>query len=445
MTLNSHHARWLFVGCLAVAGFSGAMAVTSYVALRPPDRRFPKPHQELLQQASRDLIQAMEQRRQVPLFLRDALEKAPNLSDAERQALARSVAERAPYLLAAGAVDRAGGVTWWILPQGPPFAESGATLREALRRARWRNLLGLSSQMLVSEKSGRDLLIFLEPLRMLSGRFQNLVALFEFKSLVEDVLQQDIPSWVAIRLMEDRRVLYRSEAWPAMGPPAGTPVAERQVRFESIRWILQMVREAPSAAKPSRWWGVGTVAAVALAVLGVLGMFWAADYLGRLAMTDELTGLYNRRFFLERWAQEVERSKRYQRSLSCLLIDVNGFKQINDLAGHPTGDRVLKQIAQELKRQLRVSDILARFGGDEFIVALPEAGPAQAALVAEKLRRLSIVGAWKETFPLGPVTLSVGLAQLKAGDSPQQVIERADEDLYATRGEAVEARPIPLP
>jgi diguanylate cyclase (GGDEF)-like protein len=153
-----------------------------------------------------------------------------------------------------------------------------------------------------------------------------------------------------------------------------------------------------------------------------------------MASTDELTTLHNRRFFLERWNEEVARAKRYRRNLSCLVIDVNGFKQINDQTGHLMGDLVLRQVSSGLRKQLRKTDLLARFGGDEFVVALPETEMAQASRVAKKLRGLDFNR--EETLArdrVGPVSLSVGVAQLQENDSPLAVIERADQDLYASR------------
>jgi diguanylate cyclase (GGDEF)-like protein len=162
----------------------------------------------------------------------------------------------------------------------------------------------------------------------------------------------------------------------------------------------------------------------------------AMERLRGLATTDELTGLSNRRAFLERWQFEYERAVRYGRPLECLVIDVDGFKSINDTAGHPMGDAVLTQVAQELQASLRQSDVLARFGGDEFIVALPETSVAQAVLVAEKLRKLHLRGPW-ERFPgLGPVRLSVGLSHLQPHLTAEQVIQQADADMYASRREA---------
>jgi len=143
--------------------------------------------------------------------------------------------------------------------------------------------------------------------------------------------------------------------------------------------------------------------------------------------------LYNRRFFLERWETECDRAKRYGRPLACLVFDVNGFKRINDILGHHVGDQAIRSVAQALKNHLRRSDLLARFGGDEFVVALPETPVRQAALVADKLRGLAIGGPWAQHPQLGPMSLSVGVSTVKNDETPRQALQRADADLYATR------------
>src|SRR6185295_7974180 len=124
----------------------------------------------------------------------------------------------------------------------------------------------------------------------------------------------------------------------------------------------------------------------------------------QLAITDELTGLYNRRFFLRRWIWEWERATRYGRPIACLMMDVNKFKDVNDRFGHATGDELLRQVSRELQRTLRQSDILARFGGDEFIAALPETTQAQAQAVADKLRRIRIPVGQPSAPPASEVT-----------------------------------------
>ena len=105
----------------------------------------------------------------------------------------------------------------------------------------------------------------------------------------------------------------------------------------------------------------------------------------KLAITDPLTGLYNRRHLSERIRDEFVRMRRHPRSLSLALVDLDGFKQVNDRFGHEAGDRVLVTVAQRLRRGLREIDIVARFGGDEFVVLLPETTAAQACLVSERI------------------------------------------------------------
>jgi diguanylate cyclase (GGDEF)-like protein len=126
------------------------------------------------------------------------------------------------------------------------------------------------------------------------------------------------------------------------------------------------------------------------------------------------------------------------------MIDVNGFKQVNDFLGHHAGDQVLQRVAKELTQHLRHSDILARFGGDEFIIALPETSFEQATAVAEKLRGLAIQGPWSNHQQLGPVRLSVGLSHVQANPSAQQMIQQADAALYASK-HAAKARIVHSP
>ena len=104
-----------------------------------------------------------------------------------------------------------------------------------------------------------------------------------------------------------------------------------------------------------------------------------------LAITDPLTGLYNRRHLSERIRDEFVRMRRHPRSLSLALVDLDGFKQVNDRFGHEGGDRVLVTVAQRLRTGLREIEIVARFGGDEFVVLLPETGATQACMVSGRI------------------------------------------------------------
>ena len=104
-----------------------------------------------------------------------------------------------------------------------------------------------------------------------------------------------------------------------------------------------------------------------------------------LVIKDGLTGLYNSRYIKEILHNEIYRAKRYDRPLSLLLIDVDDFKKINDKQGHLVGDKVLKRIADILKRKLRKSDKVGRYGGDEFLIILPETTKVQAGKIAKEL------------------------------------------------------------
>ena len=229
---------------------------------------------------------------------------------------------------------------------------------------------------------------------------------------------------------------------------------ERRVNLDAARWRLQMQPGHTSVVQTLSWVNVLFVALSVIAGCGVTMLIWlfaartwilqravtrrtaalrrVTTRLRHMAITDELTGLYNRRFFLNRWDWECERAKRYQRPLACLMIDVNGFKQVNDHLGHHAGDLVLKQVAQELKTMLRQSDILARFGGDEFVIALPETSHANAAAVAEKLRQLRIPIPEGDGRGVPPVSLSVGISEIESNRAgAQEILEAADQSLYA--------------
>jgi diguanylate cyclase (GGDEF)-like protein len=154
----------------------------------------------------------------------------------------------------------------------------------------------------------------------------------------------------------------------------------------------------------------------------------------KLAVTDELTGLYNRRAFDGMGAKEVERARRYKRPLSLILFDIDHFKDVNDSYGHPVGDHVLQVLTRLVTKTTRSTDIVCRFGGEEFIVLMPEAGREEGLAMAERLRqeisRMTIVTAGG-TLSL---TVSLGLAELLPEDeSLENLIARADRAMYQAK------------
>ena len=154
------------------------------------------------------------------------------------------------------------------------------------------------------------------------------------------------------------------------------------------------------------------------------------ESLKTLAITDELTGLYNRHFIDIRIKEEMENSDRHNKPLSLIILDLDHFKLVNDKWGHPIGDEVLKHSAKLTKKALRKSDILARFGGEEFVVLMPNTGIHDALVVAENIRQQM------ENCPFsiaGRVTASFGVAERRKNESFYNWYKRADEALYCAK------------
>ena len=150
------------------------------------------------------------------------------------------------------------------------------------------------------------------------------------------------------------------------------------------------------------------------------------EALTRLATTDTLTGIYNRGKIEDSLRQEMARATRYGSPLAIILFDLDYFKKINDSLGHSIGDQVLKEVAVTVGRQIRETDVLGRWGGEEFMVLCPGTMADDAITIAEKLRQRV------EELPLG-VTISCGLAGYRSGESMDTLINRADKALYAAK------------
>jgi diguanylate cyclase (GGDEF)-like protein len=159
-----------------------------------------------------------------------------------------------------------------------------------------------------------------------------------------------------------------------------------------------------------------------------------SDALRRISITDHLTEAYTRRFFLESLAKLMSAARRHGTPLSIIMMDVDNFKQINDTYGHPVGDTVLQTLATVCMIELREADVFARFGGEEFIIALPDADEHAAHEVAERLR-LAVMGLPIDTADaLVHVTISSGISQYRESDPGiDNMIKRADQALYAAK------------
>lgn len=161
----------------------------------------------------------------------------------------------------------------------------------------------------------------------------------------------------------------------------------------------------------------------------------ARRQLETLATTDTLTGLWNRRVILERLEEEQERHRRSGEPLTCLMLDVDHFKGVNDRFGHVAGDKVLRELGTALKAALRTYDIVGRYGGEEFLVVLPGTDLETGRLTAERVR--TAVSASIQVGPAdGPresITVSLGLAEMFADESVNQLLIRADLALYRAK------------
>jgi diguanylate cyclase (GGDEF)-like protein len=159
----------------------------------------------------------------------------------------------------------------------------------------------------------------------------------------------------------------------------------------------------------------------------------------QLATIDDLTQLYNRRYFFERFNQEMERAKRYQRPLSCLILDIDHFKHVNDTYGHLSGDQVLIDIAQILRNNCRQSDLAGRYGGEELIIFLPETDSPGALIIAERIREM--IEQHQTVDDRGEiirVTVSMGVVsltgpELEKMDKNERIVQYADDALLQAK------------
>lgn len=162
----------------------------------------------------------------------------------------------------------------------------------------------------------------------------------------------------------------------------------------------------------------------------------ATAELQRIATTDALTGLWNRRHLLERLEAETGRSRRNGRPLCVAILDVDHFKRVNDLHGHPAGDDVLRVLAGLIRDAVRLSDVVGRMGGEEFAILMPETDRGQARLVCERLGEM--VARSPVRLPSGEtlsVTLSTGIALMAGKEASDRLISRADAALYDAKAE----------
>ncbi|MBI4341678.1 MAG: GGDEF domain-containing protein [Candidatus Omnitrophica bacterium] len=452
----ARYHRRVLMACATTLGVSvvllGLIAFTQWrgrQALRSDTRA-------IITQAGEQLLRSLQSRRGTLTLLRDTLRRAGTLSALEQHAMGSSAVAHTRHLLGIGLIRPGQSLVWWSAPSGLSHAELAELERATAARLRLRNSRRVPATFVVATAQKRQWLIMLEPLRRDPNTTGAMIGAFDLARLLEDFFTSGILQGYPVQLLDEQAVLYRSQDWMPQQPARPPVIVERPVALDAAQWTMQMQPGTSRVIQTLSWSNMLLVALSVIAGVGITVIVWilaarawilqrvvarrtaalhrTLQRVRQLATTDELTGLYNRRFFLNRLAWECDRAKRYQRPLACLMVDVNGFKRVNDHFGHLAGDLILKQVARELRNALRQSDIIARFGGDEFVVALPETTSAQAQSVIDKLRQVAIPVPKTAPDGLPPVSLSVGVSRtIDPHDRPEDLLEDADQSLYASK------------
>jgi len=156
----------------------------------------------------------------------------------------------------------------------------------------------------------------------------------------------------------------------------------------------------------------------------------ARQTIEQIAITDQLTDVFNRRHIMSRFEEEFEKFKRLKKNVSCIMADVDNFKAVNDSYGHLAGDQVLKAISRRIRNTVRAYDILGRYGGEEFLIIMPDTSVEDARELAERIR----TRVKEETVNNATITLSLGVVCVEESDrSVDDIIRRADQNLYKAK------------
>lgn len=159
------------------------------------------------------------------------------------------------------------------------------------------------------------------------------------------------------------------------------------------------------------------------------------ELLEKMAVTDDMTRLYNHRFFVKRLQEEYKRAERYKNGLSCIMIDIDNFKNVNDSYGHQTGDLVLQEIARIIRKCVRETDVVARYGGEEFSVILPQTNNEDAVKLANRIRNAVKKKRIDNLGPDAALTVSIGVSTYPHLEvhHMDDLIRRADDGLYQAK------------
>lgn len=234
-----------------------------------------------------------------------------------------------------------------------------------------------------------------------------------------------------------QRTLHQSSARREHGEP-GTVISQMAVPMTSQGKIIGILNAESTEINAFGERDEHAFAILANSAALALENAFLHQKMEQLTISDELTGIYNYRFFRIRLEDEMKRSVRYEQALSLIMIDIDWFKRFNDTYGHETGNRLLREIVHVIADCVRDVDIFARYGGEEFIIILPQTGQAEAYKIGERIREKIA----ESRFAIGPegnelvkVTVSIGISCYpENGRAETELVESVDQALYRAKG-----------
>ena len=245
---------------------------------------------------------------------------------------------------------------------------------------------------------------------------------------------EGIQGWVAqhakAALVDDLRYDERTSAETRKRGAPGSAIASPLLHEGTVLGVIILGKEGAQAFDVNDLRLLEIVSAQMAIALDRCRLY---ERLRLQALTDGLTGLSNRRYLMDRLNEEQSRARRSGHPVSALMLDVDDFKRFNDTHGHDCGDDVLREMADLLRRELRTEDIVARHGGEEFSIVLPEVSLEGAAIVAERIRSLIASRRVVPELETGAVRVSIGAAEIQHGESGTGLISRADMAMYKAK------------
>jgi diguanylate cyclase (GGDEF)-like protein len=201
----------------------------------------------------------------------------------------------------------------------------------------------------------------------------------------------------------------------------------------ALIWLLADFTSGHTYSHPAiPYWNMSVRLGTFLVITFLLSTLkYALEQEKELARTDPLTGIANRRYFIELANAEINRASRYKHSFTVVHIDLDNFKAVNDRFGHSVGDALLRLVASTIRNNIRATDIVARLGGDEFVILLPETGPEPAGVITEKIQKISLDLMRKNEWP---VTLSLGVVTfIQPPSTVDEMLKISDGLMYAAK------------